>query len=251
MIDPMNRANNFKFVFLALVAAVIALAASCSKQLDYSELASKNGITLDGSGAFKPDALVTIKPLPGGESYFQLDDSTTLEPVGWKNPYRKEIRALINFNLLNKKSEKYSHCIQVTRVDTIRTKDAVCMRLDKNVSTRDIEPVHLITDWLTVCEDGYMTIHFSAKWGDVSSKARPHLVNLVINPDNPREMEFVHSVNGDYNGTVWRDGLVAFKISDLLTGIKEDEVILTLKWLAYDSMPNKKELKLVYRVRRQ
>ena len=57
-------------------------------------------------------------------------------------------------------------------------------------------------------------------------------------------MEFVHSVNGDYNGTVWRDGLVAFKISDCdrNQGGRSD---IDLKWLAYDSMPNKKELKLV------
>ena len=138
MIDPMNRANNFKFVFLALAAAVIALAAACSKQLDYSELASKNGITLDGSGAFKPDALVTIKPLPAGESYFQLDDSTTLEPVGWKSLSERDPRA-DQFNLLNKKSEKYSHCIQVTRVDD--PDEGCCLHaLGQKRVDRDIEP---------------------------------------------------------------------------------------------------------------
>lgn len=205
-----------------------------------------------GNGMFlgSPDAIVTVKKLSSGETFFQLDDSTTLEPVGWDSPYKKEIRALVNYRMLNEKSEKFTHRVRMTRLDTVRTKPALRMEQNGSGAFKDIDPVDIIPDWLTVCEDGYLTIHFSAKWGLESSRNHPHLVNLLVNPSNPREMEFVHSANGDRNATVWRDGIVAFKISDFLSDIKEKEVILTLKWLSFDSQPQKKEMKLVYEVRR-
>ncbi len=241
----MNKTHIFKFVLLSTLAAGIGFFSSCSK--GYLDQNSPRGFAF-----FWPDAIVTIKTLPSGESFFQLDDSTTLEPVGWKNPYlnKKEIRALVNFSLLDERSQQYSHRVRVMRVDTVRTKPAMLMHV-ADLPYKDVEPVDIITDWLTVCEDGYVTLHFSAKWGEDADRLHPHLVNLLINPDNPRELEFVHSVNGDRNGTVWRDGIVSFKISDLMPAIKEDEVILPLKWLSYDSQPQKKELKLVYKVRRQ
>lgn len=78
--------KNFK-IALAVLAAVSALAmslSSCSKD----------------NGPYYPvyNGLVTIKTTDSGVSYFQLDKKTTLEPTNWKNPYKREVRALLQYS---------------------------------------------------------------------------------------------------------------------------------------------------------
>lgn len=230
----MNGMKDLKFFLLAIVAALSA----CSLQDDDGERMA--------NAAAWPDAIVTIKTRTSGETFFQLDDSTTLEPVGWKNPYRREIRALVKYDVLSGKSEQFSCKISVSRVDTIRTKNALAVDEPEAAAVRPDggDPVDIVFDWLTVCEDGYLTVHFGAKWGVYN---RPHLVNLLANTKT-RELEFIHSAEGDEGGSVWKEGIVAFKISELFSRVEEDEMILTLKWQSYNGPQTQK---LVYKVRRQ
>lgn len=67
--------------------------------------------------------------------------------------------------------------------------------------------VEMIADWVTIAEDGYLTLRFRTAWGNTGTK---HFVNLLaINLDNLYEVEFRHNAFGDINGHQ-ADALVAF-----------------------------------------
>lgn len=88
------------------------------------------------------------------------------------------------------------------------------------------DPVEIVNDWVTIAEDGYLTLRFRTKWGDYN---KAHFVNLLLgqNPSDPYEVEFRHNAYGDTYGTVG-DGLVAFKLVGL-PGTNGKTVPLTLK----------------------
>ena len=93
------------------------------------------------------------------------------------------------------------------------------------------DPVEIVRDWVTIAEDGYLTLRFRAKWeGD---NRTPHLVNLVtgVNPENPYEVQFRHDTNGD-GQRIWGDGLVAFRL-DGLPDTEGKTVKLKLTWKSF------------------
>ncbi len=74
------------------------------------------------------------------------------------------------------------------------------------------DPVDIVDDWVTVAEDGYLTLRFSTLWGN---RGIAHKVNLLTggNPENPYEVEFRHDACGDAGS--WRsDALVAFDLGE-------------------------------------
>ena len=87
--------------------------------------------------------------------------------------------------------------------------------------------VDIVRDWVTVAEDGYLTLRFRALWGGQN----PHYINLVtgVNPENPYEVELRHNVNGDPQN-YWRDALVAFNLNEALPDTKGKTVKLTIRW---------------------
>ena len=73
--------------------------------------------------------------------------------------------------------------------------------------------MEIINDWVTIAEDGYLTLRFRTYWGD---RNKVHFVNLLISQDpaNPYEVEFRHNAFGDIYGNS-ADGLVAFNLNAL------------------------------------
>lgn len=90
--------------------------------------------------------------------------------------------------------------------------------------------MEIVNDWVTIAEDGYLTLRFRTKWGDYN---KAHFVNLLLgqNPSDPYEVEFRHNAYGDTYGTVG-DGLVAFKLVGL-PDTNGKTVPLTLKWKSF------------------
>lgn len=179
-----------------------------------------------------PNALVTVKPVNGDGFYLQLDDSTTLYPVNMsKSPYgNKEVRALVSFNEVEKVNENYSKSVQINWIDSILTKPAVAYPGDGNDSKYGNDPIEIVSDWVNIAEDGYLTLRFRTRWGN---NGVAHFVNLLtgVNPDDPYEVEFRHNAYNDIYG-VWGDALVAFRLSDLPdTGGKT--VKLTLRYRSF------------------
>ena len=89
------------------------------------------------------------------------------------------------------------------------------------------DEVDIVRDWVTVAEDGYLTLRFRALWGG----QKPHIINLLtgVNPENPYEVELRHNQNGDAKYRVG-DALVAFNLNDALPDTNGKTVKLTIRW---------------------
>lgn len=186
------------------------------------------------------NALVTAKTADDGTFFLQLTDAVSLLPINiTKSPYEKEVRALVNYSEISKEDLlKYSpdgdlkgctSAVRLNWIDSILTKMPVPDLLEKNDETYGNDYVEIVNDWVTIAEDGYLTLRFRTRW----SGNKTHRVNLItgINPENPYEVEFRHDASGDVNG-MWGDALVAFNLNEL-PDTKGETVKLKLRWKAY------------------
>lgn len=191
------------------------------------------------------NALVTVKPVDGGNFCMQLDDSTVVFPYNMKkSPYGdKEVRALASLTPVADVGDTYepnTRYVVVNWIDSILTKDAVLYPTDGNVVEYGDDPIEIVRDWVNVAEDGYLTLRFRTRWG---KNGIAHYVNLLtgVNPNDPYEVEFKHNAYGDVNGMTG-DAFVAFRLGTLPdTGGKT--VKLTLK---YKSFSGEKSIQFDY-----
>lgn len=179
-----------------------------------------------------PNALVTVKTDADETVFLQLDDKTTLLPTNLKkSPYDdKEVRALVNFDAVDEPSGIYNQAVHVNWIDSILTKPFAADLGEENDAVYGTDPVEIVNDWVTIAEDGYLTLRFRAIYGNTG---KAHFVNLLKsnNPETPYEVEFRHNANGDRFGTEG-DGLVAFKL-DGLPDTEGKTVKLKLKWKSF------------------
>lgn len=182
------------------------------------------------------NALVTVKP--AGETwYLQLDDSTILSPENIKkSPYGdKEVRALTNFEYRPADAiadNSIGRSVHIYWIDSILTKQtAPDLGKEENIKKYGNDPVDIIKDWVTIAEDGYLTLRFRTYWGGY----QPHLISLVagVNPEDPYEVELRHNRNGDPQLRLG-DALVAFRLQDNLPDTEGKTVKLTIRWNSYD-----------------
>ncbi|MFT4222632.1 NigD-like protein [Dysgonomonas sp.] len=179
-----------------------------------------------------PNALVTVKPTGEKTFYLQLDDKTTLLPTNITTPPfgSKEVRALVNYKEVDKPSEGYSKAVHINWIDSILTK-AIALDLGaENDKIYGTDPVEIVNDWVTIAEDGYLTLRFRTIFGNGN---KPHFVNLLASTDpaKPYEVEFRHNAYGDTYGRQV-DGLVAFNLSSL-PDTEGKTVKLKLKWKSF------------------
>jgi len=179
-----------------------------------------------------PNALVTVKPISDNSFFLQLDDNTTLLPVNLtSSPFgKKEVRALINFKEVDEPSENYSKAVHVNWIDSILTKPLAPYLDLENDDIYGTDPVEIVNDWVTIAEDGYLTLRFRTMYGGSSKR---HMVNLLVSPDpaKPYELEFRHNAYDDTYGRL-ADGLVAFNL-DELPDTEGKTVKLKLKWKSF------------------
>ena len=223
-----------EFINLIVLLAAVATGVTSCKVSD-----------TDDMNLVYPNALVTVKPDTDGNTFhMQLDDKTVLIPVNMtKSPYGdKEVRALVNYNAAEEndisRANPYSgdddrNTVYVNWLDSILTKKmALDLGPEKSISSYGNDPVDMINDWVTVAEDGYLTLRFRTFWGTGVA----HTVNLVATPtdENPYCVTFYHNANGDFMGRS-ADGLVAFRLNNLPdTGDKT--VDLVLKWYSFTGL---------------
>ena len=202
----------------------------------------------------QPNALVTVKPNADDTAFrMQLNDSTQLWPVNMRqSPFgSKEVRALVNYRKPTEEElEKGGifggiSCVYVNWIDSILTKPVVVNFAsdEENRQKYGSDPLEIVDDWVTVAEDGYLTLRIRTRLGG----HQKHIVNLVHRTDvnTPYYFTLYHNAQGDTNGQMG-DALVAFNISTELT--KLDTVInpdddapegngnvdtLTLEWQSY------------------
>ena len=182
-----------------------------------------------------PTALVTVKPNTTNSSFtMQLNDSVVLLPANIKEaPFgSKEVRALVNYTLAEENTAHSGKMVNINWIDSIRTKNMAPTLGDKNTAAYGIDPLEVVNDWVSIAEDGYLTLRFRTRWG-VGVR---HLVNLVPTGDqkDPYQVTFFHNAQKDLYGRVG-DGIVAFRL-DRLPDTKGKTVWLTLKWNSYSGM---------------
>ena len=185
-----------------------------------------------------PNALVTVKPNAENTSfYMQLNDEKALRPVNMKeSPFgTKEVRALVNYREPTEaemgKDGIYSDmpCVYVNWIDSILTKPmAENLGEEQNKATYGKDPVEIVNDWVTVAEDGYLTLRFRTHWG-----TKKHHVSLIhrTDVDNPYLVTFYHDAEDDISERIG-DALVAFRL-DELPDTNGETVDLTLQWESF------------------
>ena len=193
------------------------------------------------------DALVTVKLTDDGKSFFQLDEQTTLFPqnVTTKLYDGKEVRALINFEELEKQTPGFTKTVMVNAIDSIRTKEMKLGTADKPLDAYGNDPIDIVNDWVTIAEDGYLTLRLRAAWG---IPAKKHVFDLVGGVDNedPFVVELRHDATGgsstgqddntlmdsrraNYPQNTIADVLIAFRLSHLPAESADDQK-LTVRW---------------------
>lgn len=178
-----------------------------------------------------PNALVTVCPAEDGTFAMVLDDNTVLHPTNLKtSPFGdKEVRALVNYTDETDGNAPVRN-VKVNWVDSIRTKLPVeTGGPEADVALGD-DPLEIINDWVTVAEDGYITLRIRTRMGHVGAK---HIINLVsgTNPDNPFELVLRHNANGDTDGN-YGDALIAFNLNNM-PARDADKVKIKLVWTSF------------------
>ena len=206
---------------LILFAAIAAVAVLPSCDVNDE---GKGGNTI-------PNALVTVKPVDADSFYMQLDEQTTLKPINMKgSPYgNEEVRALVAFDEVNDNPAPYDKAVKVNWMDDILTKSLI-VRTAENTEDYGNDPVEIVDDWVTVVEDGYITLRFRTISSNTGQK---HRVNLVAeDPTKPYEVTFYHDAEGDMYGDKMTDGIVAFRLSGL-PDTQGETVKLKLRWNSF------------------
>ena len=196
----------------------------------------------------QPNALVTVKPIAdklnanNTEFFMQLDDSTAIWPVNLRqSPFgNKEVRALINFRKPTEEEISKSgldgnnkYLVFVNWIDSILTKPMMesMGSAEENLRKYGSDPLEVVDDWVTLVEDGYLTLRLRTRWGGNTK----HVVNLVHRQDvnTPYYFTLYQDAKGDTHGQMG-DALVAFKLADHVIPRQNIEgETLTLEWLSY------------------
>ena len=171
-----------------------------------------------------PKAVVTVKPTA----------ADALKPVNvTASPFgEKEVRALVNYDVVDDPASPYDQAVYINWIDSLLTKPmAPNLGEEENNAKYGDDAVDILADWVTIVEDGYLTLRFGCYGNPTSTTA--HFVNLVStnNPDDPYEVEFRHNAYDD-KGSQPKVGLVAFRLADL-PDTEGRTVKLTLKWKSY------------------
>lgn len=211
--------NRFKSI--AFISSLVALASVSPSCLDEND---------DNVALYRPTALVTVRPAADGTFSMQLDDVTTLLPSNVKtSPFgAKEVRALVNYN--DNGETGSVRAVHINWMDSIRTKNTVPSLGDENDLRYGKDPIEVVRDWVTVAEDGYLTLRIRTLWGTANNR---HYINLLtgVNPENPYELELRHDAKGDVNG-VTGDALIAFRLADL-PAADANPVKIKLNWMSF------------------
>ncbi len=226
--------KNKLFRFLTLALLLVA-AGCCLQSCDNDD---DNGFIIDPYLGAK--AIVTVKTdSTSGLCYLQLNDSVRLLPTNIKKtPYNKEVRALVFIRYTGEKAGKNYPCVYVDRLDSIRTK-MMSPPVDGMDKVYGNDPLEILNDWSTVCEDDYLTIRFRTYFGGAAT----HTLRLVRTGDDT--VTLYHDANKDIKGRVG-DGLIAFRLNDL-PDTKGKYKNITLKWTSFSG---EKKVTFKYKTRK-
>lgn len=206
----------------ALLMAVPMLFTACNDEgdNDYASMSVYNALVTVVSGD-KANLLV-------------VNDSMAVKPAGVVGAMfnKPEVRAVAKFAVpssVGKLTDGQE--VRLLGLDSILTKPSTpwTETLDKQLGGA---PINIEKTWMTVAEDGYLTLHYTVM---VGTKGTPHSLHLLKgrDPQKPYELELRHTDRGDY-GSRYTQGLVAFDITDILPGGTDKKLTLTVRYKGFD-----------------
>ncbi len=217
----MKTFKNLSMVIIAAVMPLVAALQSCDND-DNSSI-----------GDIAANALVTVKTASDNSTYFQLDDKTTLRPVNVTKQLfdGKEVRAIAHLTDSKESAGNYNKAVNVTWIDSIRTKatNVALPTAEENDKTFGNDPFEIMKDWVTIVEDGYITLRIRTLWG-IGAKHYMYLLTGV-NKDNPYEVEIRQDSKGDTGKRVG-DSLIAFNLG-ALPDTQGKTVKLKIRWRSF------------------
>ncbi len=179
----------------------------------------------------QPTALVTVCPQPDESVIFQLTDDEQIIPLNMKkSPFgSKEVRALVNYSPAESDDATSVKGVNVNWIDSIRTKMPVQFN-EADINKYGNDPLEIVDDWVTVAEDGYLTLRIRTVWGPGRI---PHLLTLTYGRSEADAMEFElhHNADGDVAGKLG-DAMIAFNLNQLLADVQRPAKI-KLKWHSF------------------
>jgi len=170
-------------------------------------------------------AIASAKTFPDGTRYLQVNDKLSIVDPDQSHRTWEKDRVYCEFMLLNRPPETKFCWAEILWYEDVEP-GGLSAHGDKGDSPGGPaadDGLDVIEDWMTSLEDGYLTIHYSAWWGDGRIR---HSVYLTR--DSSGEFTLVHNANGDAR-TEKADALVYFDINTLFSDTDENDVI-TLKW---------------------
>ena len=201
-----------------IIFFVSCLLAGCSKIEASREDVNHPGEEYGGSQPVyrECNAIVTVKQDAAGSVFFQLDDDTCLYPVRYTQPFTRQCRIICGLAWWSNSA----YC-QLNWMDYLQEGPV------ESGYDGEGDGVDVLDDWMTSVEDGYLTLHYSAYWGNGSVA---HSLMLVTgeNPQDPYEVRLVHLNNGD-TALVQADALIYFDLA-ALPWTEGSGRKLTLKW---------------------
>lgn len=181
-------------------------------------------------------ALVTYQDYESGV-LMQLDDSTSLSPSNLEPGLydNKTVRALVRY--FKEKSDVVGdeNSVKVFAIDTIRTKPASEDMAELNDSYYGRDKLEIVKDWVTIGEDGYLTLKVRTHRGNRSAIHSVYLVKKG-KEDGKYNFELRHDADGDVYGRE-TDGLIAFDLNELAPADRSP-VTLHLTWDGFHGARN-------------
>ena len=242
-----------KRIDLLLLPCVLQLFFACTKA--YEPVFESDAA--DGERAVTASAtlaVATVKKDAAGV-YLQIDDQVAAEVI---NPeildFKEDARCMLRYRIVSRTANPpRSLVVYVDWIEAIHTFDLSVVSGEAgyysgNVKSDTQAPLEIHMDsWMTVLEDGYLTLHYSV----MSSGEKAHRFELVqgLNPADPYELHLFHYQNGD-SASYLEEGIVAFRLT-ALPDTKGATVPLTLKYLSLnDSAKGEASVRFDYRTRK-
>lgn len=199
--------------------------------------ANDDGYTLDNFWV----EVASVVPLEGGGYYIKLDNGKKLWPATSVTGNLTEYtRAQVNYTLLSDEEGDYDHYVKVNYMSSILTKSIVELT-EENSETLGNDKIKVLKLWEG---DDFLNIHFGVNVGGKSILHSINMVDMGVDNEGYRLLEFRHNANGDvenYGATGWvafdlrpyKDGEVAsqkFRITLNAFSGSDSEYIFTYNY---------------------